>query len=91
MGYFLSIKSLFFERIIGELPEHKRRFLIINVPDNKEDNILIFTPKEKKFIFNKYKLSNKKGAQQVPIVSAPLIKILEEHLKRHPYQKYLLM
>ena len=28
MGYFLSIKSLFFERIIGELLEHKRRFLI---------------------------------------------------------------
>ena len=27
MGYFLSIKSLFFERIIGELLEHKRRFL----------------------------------------------------------------
>ena len=63
----------------------------INIPDNKEDNILIFTPKEKKFIFNKYKVSNKKGAQEIHIVSAPLIKILDEHLKRHPSQKYLLM
>ena len=64
--------------------------MLINVPDNKEDNILIFTPKEKKFIFNKYKVSNKKGAQEIPIVSAPLIKILEEHLKKYPNQKYLL-
>jgi len=31
MGYFLSIKSLFFERIIGELLEHKRRFLRWNL------------------------------------------------------------
>ena len=65
--------------------------MLINVPDNKEDNILIFTPKEKKFIFNKYKVSNKKGAQEIPIVSAPLIKILDEHLKKYPNQKYLLM
>ena len=65
--------------------------MLINVPDNKEDNILVFTPKEKKFIFNKYKVSNKKGAQEIPIVSPPLIKILEEHLKKHPDQKYLLM
>jgi len=63
----------------------------INIPNNKEDNILIFTPKETKFIFNKYKVSNKKGAQEIPIVSAPLIKILEEHLKKYPNQKYLLM
>ena len=51
--------------------------MLINVPDNKEDNILIFTLKEKKFIFNKYKASNKKGAQEIPIASAPLIKILD--------------
>ena len=65
--------------------------MLINVPDNKEDNILIFTPKEKKFIFNKYKVSSKKGAQEIPIVSAPLIKILDEHLKKYLNQKYLLM
>ena len=41
--------------------------MLINIPDNKEENILVFTPKEKKLIFN------------VSIVSAPLIKILKEH------------
>ena len=63
----------------------------INIPDNNEDNILIFTPKEKKFIFNKYKVLKKKSAQEIPIVKAPLIKILKEHLKKYPNQKYLLM
>ena len=48
--------------------------MVINVADNKDDNILIFTPKGKKFIFNKYKISDKKGAQNILIVSAPLIK-----------------
>ena len=65
--------------------------MLINRPDNKEDNVLMFTQKEKKIIFNKYKVSNKKGAQGIHIDSAPLIKILEEHLKKHPNQKYLLM
>ena len=51
--------------------------MLINEKNNGEDNILIFTAKEKKFIFNKYKVSNKKGAQEIPIVSPPLIKILE--------------
>ena len=40
MGYFLSIKSLFFERIIGELLEHKRRFVNSLVPkENKKGSI----------------------------------------------------
>ena len=65
--------------------------MLINIPDNKEDNILIFTPKTKMFIFNKYKTSNKKGPQHIPIISPSLIKILNEHLKNNPNQKYLLM
>ena len=44
-----------------------------------------------RFIFNKHKVSNKKGAHEIPIVSVPLIKILEKHLKKRPNQKYLLM
>ena len=62
--------------------------MLINVPDNKEDKILVFNPKEKMFIFNNYKISNKKGAQHIliNIVSPALIKILEEHLKKHPAQ-----
>ena len=43
------------------------------------------------FIFNKYKTSNKKGPQHIPIISPSLIKILNEHLKNNPNQKYLLM
>ena len=58
--------------------------MLINQPDNTKDNMLVFTTKEKKFVFKKYKVPNKN-------VSAPLLKILEEHLKKHPNQKYLLM
>ena len=65
--------------------------MLINEPDNKEDNILVFTPKVKMFIFNQYKTSNKKGPQHIPIISPSLIKILDEHLKNNPNQKYLLM
>ena len=50
--------------------------MLINQPDNKEDNLLIFTPKVKKFIFNKYKVSEKIGAQEINIISPALIKIL---------------
>ena len=63
----------------------------INVPDDRETNILVFTPKIKKFIFNKYKISEKKGAQEIDIISPSLIKLLDEHLKKNPNQKYLLM
>ena len=65
--------------------------MLINVPDDKVHNILVFTPKVKQFIFNEYKTSNKKGPQHIPIVSPALIKILDDHLKKHPDQKYLLM
>jgi len=34
--------------------------MLVNEPDNKEDNILVLTPKVKMFIFNQYKTSNKK-------------------------------
>jgi len=50
MGYFLSIKSLFFERIIGELLEHKRRFLsfmgIYDVQQVKSSVDFFFCPIE---------------------------------------------
>ena len=65
--------------------------MLINVPDDKENNILVFTPKIKKFIFNKYKVIEKKGAQEIDIISPSLIKLLDEHLKKNPNQKYLLM
>ena len=35
--------------------------MLINQPDDKENNLLIFTPKVKKFIFNKYKISEKRS------------------------------
>ena len=65
--------------------------MLINVPDDHEHNILIFQPNMKKFIFNKYKTVNKKGPQHILIESPSLIKIIEEFLKEHPKQKYLLM
>ena len=39
--------------------------MLINEPDDKENNLLIFTPKVKKFVFNKYKTSEKKGSQEI--------------------------
>ena len=65
--------------------------MLINVQDDRENNILVFTPKIKKFIFNKYKVSEKRGAQEIDIISPSLIKLLDEHLKKNPNQKYLLM
>ena len=38
------------------------------------------------FILNQYKTSNKRA-----IISPSLIEILDEHLKNHPNQKYLIM
>jgi len=65
--------------------------MLIIEPDDKKQNILVFTPKAKMFIFNKNKTSNKKGPQHIPIISPALIKILDQFLKNHPKQKYLLM
>lgn len=65
--------------------------MLINVPDNRVDNVLIFTPSEKKFIFNTYKNSNCKGPQEISIVSPSLIKILQLHLIKNSDQQYLLM
>ena len=65
--------------------------MLINEPDDKTNNILVFTPKVKMFIFNQDKTSNKKGPQHIPVISPSLIKILDEHLKNNPNQKYLLM
>ena len=55
--------------------------MLINVEDDKENNILIFTPKEKMHMFNKYRISNKKGMQHIPLVRSPLKKIHDEYLK----------
>ena len=65
--------------------------MLINEPDDKTSNILVFTPKVKMFIFNQYKTSNKKGPQHTTIMSPALIKILDEHLNNHPNQKNLLI
>ena len=45
----------------------------------------------KKFIFNKYKLAYKNGPQHILITSSPLIQIIDQFLKNHPDQEYLLM
>ena len=51
--------------------------MLINEPDDKENNLLIFTPKVKKFVFNKYKTSEKKGSQEIDMISPSLIKIFK--------------
>ena len=36
-------------------------------------------------------MSEKRGAQEIDIISPSLIKLLDEHLQKYPNQKYLLM
>ena len=43
--------------------------MLINKPNDKKHNILVFTPKMKKFIFNKYKTVHKSGPQEIDITS----------------------
>ena len=42
--------------------------MLINGQDDNKQNILAFTLKVKVFIFNKYKIKNKKGPQHIPIL-----------------------
>ena len=65
--------------------------MLINQPDDKKNNILIFTPKVKQFIFNKYKTSYKSGPQTLEIKSPALIKVISEYLDKNPGQQYFLM
>ena len=65
--------------------------MLINQPDDKKSNILVFTPKVKQFIFNKYKTVNKSGAQVLDIKSPALIKVISDYLEKNPNQEYLLM
>ena len=65
--------------------------VLINKPNDKKSNILIFRPDEKKFIFNKYKTANKSGPQEIDIKSPSLIKVIQDYLKQHPNDEYLLM
>jgi len=65
--------------------------LLINQPDDKKNNILVFTPKVKQFIFNKYKTSYKSGPQTSDIKSPSLIKVISEYLDKNPGQQYFLM
>ena len=65
--------------------------VLINKPNDKKSNILVFTTNEKKFIFNKYKTVNKSGPQEIDITSPSLIKVIQDYLKQHPNNEYLLM
>ena len=65
--------------------------VLINQPNDKKSNILIFTPQEKKFIFNKYKTANKSGPQEIDITSPSLIRVIQDYLKQNPNNEYLLM
>ena len=65
--------------------------MLINQPDDKKNNILVFTPKVKEFIFNKYKTSYKSGPQTLGIKSPALIKVISEYLDKNPDQQYFLM
>ena len=61
--------------------------MLINKPDDKKHNILIFTHKIKKFIFNKYKTVHKSGPQEIDITSPALIKIISDYLKQNSDQE----
>ena len=55
----------------------------INEIDTGAFNILIFNDKEKKFIFNKYKVGKKTGKQMIKKENPELIKELANHLSKH--------
>lgn len=65
--------------------------MLINQPDDKKSNILVFTPEVKQFIFNKYKTVNKSGVQTIHIKSPELINVISNYLDKHKNQKFLLM
>ena len=58
-------------------------YMKINEPDAGAFNTLIFNDKEKKFIFNKYKVGKKTGKQIRKIENPELIKELSNHLSKH--------
>ena len=66
-------------------------YMKINEPDTGAFNILIFNDKEKKFIFNKYKVGKKIGKQIIKIENPELINELANHLSKHKGDEYLLM
>ena len=67
-------------------------FMLINKPDNKINNILVFNDFEQKFVFNDFKTSKKTKPQTVLIEEATK-QVLREYLNKHvsKNQEYLLM
>jgi hypothetical protein len=66
-------------------------YMLINGKDDKKNNVLIFTPQVKRFIFNRYKNIVKNGPQQVDIVNENLIRDIQTYLNTLPKgQTYLL-
>ena len=67
-------------------------FMLINKPDNKINNILVFNDFKQKFVFNDFKTSKKTKPQTVLIEEATK-QVLQDYLKKHvsKNQEYLLM
>ena len=67
-------------------------FMLINKPDNKINNILVFNDFEQKFIFSDFETSKKTKPQTVLIEEATK-QVLQEYLNKHvsKNQEYLLM
>jgi hypothetical protein len=64
--------------------------MLINKPDDKKHNILVFNDHEKKFIFNSYKNAKKSDSQTVAITEPKLIKRIAAYLKTNKDNTYLL-
>ena len=66
--------------------------MLINKPDDKLHNILVFNEQEKKFIFNAFKTAKKSKPQTVLIEDPTLINVLGDYLKHNVKrgQEYLL-
>ena len=65
---------------------------LINCGDNcvnitEDHNILIFTPRRKRFIFNFWKCSNEKGTQSFNIKDQPLINSITRHINDPQYNE----
>ena len=88
------LNSLLFSIYTDAYPRRSKNytFMLINEPDNKINNILVFNDFEQKFIFNDYKTS-KKSKPQTVFIEEPLKTVLQDYLKKHvsKNQKYLLM
>ena len=84
------LMSLYTDSIVRRSTDYTKMLVKREVFDDKKNNILIWTPKVKKFIFNKWKESRFIGQQSALINNKNLEKVLAAHLRKHPDDKYLL-